>query len=302
VPRQAAAAPVVPAPVVPAHRSFVNRPSRASRPNRANANAPPAPVQPIASIGVSSLSVPQKRKYNLKVERMHPSKLRVRKFGAVKLPPSVDLRPSMPPIFDQGDLGSCTANALCSVMGHLKPKFVGSRLFLYYNERKLENDVMDDSGANLSTGIKALQTMGVCPEADCPYVVSNFTHKPSTKSYTDGLQHRALSVLNVQDTLAGLKTCLAAGNPFVVGIQVYDSFESDAVAQTGMVPMPNVNTESLLGGHAVCVAGYNDATSRFLVANSWGTSWGIQGYFWIPYAYLTSPTLASDTWTIMTSM
>jgi C1A family cysteine protease len=94
-----------------------------------------------------------------------------------------------------------------------------------------------------------------------------------------------------------MKACLASGYPFIFGFTVYDSFESDAVAKTGIVPMPS-KTELVLGGHAVMAVGYDDSKKWFIVRNSWGEDWGDKGYFYIPYDYLTNKNLASDFWTI----
>ena len=100
-----------------------------------------------------------------------------------------------------------------------------------------------------------------------------------------------------------MQTCLASGQCFVFGISVYDSFESQQVASTGVVPMPNLQTEQLLGGHAVMAIGYNNAQKRLLVRNSWGLDWGLsgnlKGYFTLPYDYVTNPNLASDFWTVV---
>jgi len=98
-------------------------------------------------------------------------------------------------------------------------------------------------------------------------------------------------------SLSQLKGCLASGYPFVFGFTVYDSFESQQVAQTGVVPMPAAG-EGVLGGHAVLAVGYDDTQQRFIVRNSWGTGWGMQGYFTMPYAYLTEQNLSSDFWTV----
>jgi C1A family cysteine protease len=104
--------------------------------------------------------------------------------------------------------------------------------------------------------------------------------------------------MRVTRDLRQMKGCLADGFPFVFGFSVYDSFESDAVATTGVVPKP---TESLLGGHAVLAVGYDDASSRFLVRNSWGKGWGlpkIPGYFTLPYGFVQSRGLSADFWTL----
>ena len=242
-----------------------------------------------------------KRIYNLKIEKLPRTHLKLMALPPRQnLPPIVDLRPKMPPIYDQGQLGSCTANALCSLVGYDKPGFCGSRLFVYYNERKLENTIPQDAGATLADGIKTLQIYGVCPETQWPYTPDQFAVKPPPKCYQNALKEKALKVQNIMDTLITMKNCLVSGFPFVVGISIYQSFESPQVATTGIVQMPQPN-ERCLGGHAVVCVGYDDSNQRWIMRNSWGTSWGLKGYFYLPYDYLTTPSLASDMWTI-TSM
>ena len=218
-----------------------------------------------------------------------------------KLPAFINLRAQDGPIEDQGALGSCTANALAGVLQFLEKKdgldvVLLSRLFIYYDEREAEGTVGTDSGANLRDGIKVLASKGVCSEKIWPYKISKFKTKPTQKAYSDGLNH-TISVYKKLNTLTDMKSCLASGYPFVFGFAVYESFESDVVAATGIVPMPSID-ESQLGGHAVTAIGYDDNTKRFTVRNSWGTKWGQNGYFTIPYAYLTNRNLASDFWTI----
>ena len=94
-----------------------------------------------------------------------------------------------------------------------------------------------------------------------------------------------------------LMPALLWGRPFVFGFTVYESFEGPDVARTGVVPMPG-HQEKSVGGHAVMAVGYDDSTQTFLVRNSWGSGWGLGGYFMIPYAYLTNHGLANDFWTI----
>jgi C1A family cysteine protease len=219
------------------------------------------------------------------------------------LPPKVDLRPACPPtVYDQGRLGSCTANAIAAAfefdLGKQKlPDFMPSRLFIYYNERKIEGTVDSDSGAMIRDGIKSVAKQGVCTEDAWPYDISKFTDQPTKECYTAAKDNQALSYQRIPQSLNQMRGCLANGYPFVFGFTVYESFESSEVAQTGVVPMP-VDGESVLGGHAVLAVGYDDETQRFLVRNSWGSGWGDGGYFTIPYAYLTNRGLASDFWTI----
>jgi C1A family cysteine protease len=221
------------------------------------------------------------------------------------LPASFDLRPGCPPVYDQGQLGSCTANAIAGAIefDQIKQKlaqiFVPSRLFIYYNERAMEGTVNSDSGAMIRDGVQSVATQGGCPETEWPYIISQFTVKPPQQCYQDALAHKVTLYQRVTPTLSQLKGCLASGYPFVFGFTVYESFESDAVAQTGIVPMPQYG-EQVLGGHAVLACGYQDANQVFIVRNSWGDQWGDKGYCYMPYGYLTNPQLASDFWTIRT--
>ena len=244
-------------------------------------------------------SITPKHIYNCKITRLPPAELKMKpmKLRAAPLPNSVDLRPKMPPVYDQGQLGSCTANALCGAFECVVPNYMGSRLFLYYNERMLENTIPDDKGAYLSDGIKCMEKYGICEESEWPYEPAKFAIKPSDKCYVDALTHRVVSATNIPDTLYGMKQSLAEGFPFVVGIMIFSSFEGNAVAETGMASMPNP-WEECLGGHAVLVCGYDDEKQLFTVRNSWGPNWGDKGYFYIPYTYLTNHSLASDMWNI----
>ena len=222
---------------------------------------------------------------------------------AAALPPSVDLRAQCPPVYDQGQLGSCTANAIAAAIEfdqrkeQLAQVFTPSRLFIYYNERLMENSAGSDAGAQIRDGIKSVGAQGVCAETLWPYVEKQFATRPSTSCYKIAKTHPAVSYSRVSQDAGQMKACLAAGYPLVIGITVYESFESDEVARTGIVPMP-LQSETALGGHAVMAAGYDDASQRFLVRNSWGAEWGQGGYFTIPYAYLMDENLASDFWTI----
>ena len=175
--------------------------------------------------------------------------------------------------------------------------FVPSRLFIYYNERVIEGTVGFDSGAQLRDGIKSVASQGVCPELEWPYVIDNFTTKPSAKAYKDAKLDRAVSYQSLVQDLNQMKGCLASGYPFIFGFTVYQSFESEAVKRTGHAPMPGWG-ERPIGGHAVMAVGYDDASQWFLVRNSWGAAWGMKGYFTMPYSYLIQAGLSRDFWTI----
>ena len=227
------------------------------------------------------------------------------------LPSSCDLRSVFTtPAYDQGELGSCTGNAIAAAVQFARqkegasPDFIPSRLFIYYNERDIEGTVDQDSGAQIRDGMKAVSKLGVCPETsspsqpyDCPYDVKTFTKRPSPPCYEFALAHQITSYRRILQVLTQLRACLASGFPFVFGFTVYTSFESPEVAKTGVVNLPASN-EEVLGGHAVLAMGYDDKDQRFIVRNSWNTDWGQNGYFTMPYAYLTDPHLSSDFWTV----
>lgn len=245
-------------------------------------------------------------KYPLQITRIPVSQLRHRPFNMLAkatLPPtSVDLRSYFCPVFDQGTLGSCTANSLSALCAYATANaIIGSRLFIYYNERVIENSVGQDAGALISDGVKSVETTGVCLETDWPYDISKFTERPPEICYENAAKNNGFKFMNiVSDSLSEMKSALAAGYPFSLGVAIYQSFESSAVATSGMVPMPNTRHEQMLGGHAMAVVGYDDSKSCFLVRNSWGAGWGIGGHCWMPYAYLTNPTLTSDMWALQT--
>jgi len=211
----------------------------------------------------------------------------------------IDLRThkNMPPVYDQGQLSSCTANALVASFQYEDPAFFGSRLFLYYNERLIERDVEEDAGAQLRDGIKSLKIYGVCAESDWPYEPEKFDEKPPANCYQSAIAHKATQVQNIHQDINSMKNCLYAGLPFVVGMQVFEEFESQAVAQSGIVPMPTP-TSQIIGGHAVLVVGYDDRQQQWIVRNSWGADWGDHGYFYLPYLYLLDASLASDLWSV----
>lgn len=220
-----------------------------------------------------------------------------------KLPEKVSLRKKCPRVYDQGELGSCTANAIAGALEfnqmkqRLKSVFTPSRLFIYYNERAMLGTVESDSGAMIRDGIKSVAKRGACKETSWPYEIKRFREKPGKGCYAEARKHQAIQYMRVNQSLSQLKGCLAEGFPFVFGFAVYESFVSGKVEKTGEVPMPRAG-EEFLGGHAVLAVGYDEPAQRFIVRNSWGRSWGKGGYFTMPYPYLTQSSLSRDFWTI----
>lgn len=218
------------------------------------------------------------------------------------LPPSTDLRPQCPPVYDQGDLNSCTANAIAAavqfdLMRQKQASFMPSRLFLYYNERVMAGTANKDSGAPLRDGIKTVAKAGDCPESLWPYVPPKLAEKPPETCYTQAKKYRAVQYKRLTHKAEQLKGCLASGYPFIFGIKAHESLQSPEVARTGHESMP-AQGDKPIGGHAVLAVGYDDSKQWFIVRNSWGDSWGMNGYFTLPYAYVLDEKLALDFWTL----
>ena len=243
-----------------------------------------------------------KRIYNLKKQKPDDRDYKLESVlnphAAVKLPKSVDLRPLCPPIYDQGQLGSCTANAGVAARVMLNKLNVNlSRLFQYYEERNIEGDINQDGGAQMRDIGKAMSTYGVCEESYDPYDITKFTNTPSTQAITNALNYKIKSYYSIS-TQTQIKQVLALQQqPVLIGIDVYTSFESASVAKTGIIPLPNLKKEKLLGGHALCLIGYDDKKKWFICRNSWGSSWGDKGYLYLPYTYFTKG-YTSDFWVL----
>ena len=219
------------------------------------------------------------------------------------LPPMVDLRPLCPPVYNQGELGSCTANALGAAyqfeeIKQKKEDFIPSRLFIYYNERAIEGTIECDCGAQIRDGIKTMVSEGVCPEKIWEYNTSKFAIKPTQDCYDSALNNQVQEYLRISPhTLYEVKHCLSDGYPVAFGFTVYESLMSSKVAKTGIAQMPK-NNEQMMGGHAVLAVGYDDSKEALIVRNSWGSDWGLKGYFYLPYGYVTEENLSADYWTI----
>lgn len=217
------------------------------------------------------------------------------------LPSNIDLRASCPVVYNQGQLGSCTSNAVGAAFQFTQkkqhiPDFTPSRLFIYYNIRRMMGTVPSDSGASIRNGMKTMANEGICAEMRWPYDITRFTSMPVQDCYDKALTNQALAYSSIDNTrLSQLKTCIYEGFPFVFGFTVYESFMT--IGADGVMPMPQPD-ESTLGGHAVMAVGYDDAKQVFIVRNSWGTQWGDHGYFYMPYTFITDLGYARDFWTL----
>ena len=227
------------------------------------------------------------------------SRDRTYKPTALVLPKTVDLRPFCSPVEDQGQLGSCTGNAVAGLIEYLNRKanrnLDVSRLFIYYEERVLIGTVNYDSGAYIRDGIKVVNKLGAPLESIWPYNINKYTTRPNAAAYTDAARRKAGSYEKCANFTA-VKNALARGFPVVVGFDVYDSFYN--IGSNGVMTYPNTAREQLLGGHAVVLVGYDDNRNAFIARNSWGRSWGLQGYFYMPYRVIQNTSMSSDFWII----
>ena len=218
------------------------------------------------------------------------------------IPPEFSLRSHFPPVDNQENENSCSANAYAAALETLmlcnnKPFVKLSRNFIYYIERDWAGTVNEDGGASLRDGVKALSKYGVCPEQLWPYTKDTLFTPPPKNCYDEALKYKVTQYLRI-NSLDDMRHSIATGYPVVIGIAIYESFESDYVAHTGIVPMPDATKENLNGYHATIISGYNDTKQLGEVRNSWGDTWGDAGYFYLPYEFLDNHDLCIDAWCV----
>jgi C1A family cysteine protease len=225
----------------------------------------------------------------------------------VKNPPKYSLKPLCPSPYNQMEANSCVSNAVAGaiVIDQKKEKistFDPSRLFLYYFSRQAENSLPADNGTSVRTVIKVAASLGAPPEAIWPYDLNNLNIQPTSPVITSAKSHKIIKYERVNPFSAvTLKTVIAHEKSAVIfGFVVYQSFITKAVAATGMVPIPAPG-EKPIGGHCMAAIGYDDSTKLFEVLNQWGTGWGVGGYCYMPYSYLSNIMLVSDLWKIKTT-
>ena len=226
------------------------------------------------------------------------------------------------PTRDQGQEGSCCGNAGGSKIDLDYRQFAAgwpdrtvlpsllmtSAEFVYLCDLIADGNLGTDAGSTLHQTAITISQKGACSNVQMPYSDSQFSTPPNATQYTNGLLYRMDAYYFLPD-LPSMKSCLAPstagpGHSFIFGINVYDSFESTWPVP-GFMPMPNLSTEQLQGGHAQHCIGFSDliefpdgSKGGLFVQNSWGDKsvWldGIDapghtdgGCYWMPYAFVT---------------
>ena len=218
------------------------------------------------------------------------------------LPAATDLRPQWGEILDQLDLGSCVSNSVAYSLRYCFKKqklgdFTPSRLFIYYNARQLAGYPSDeDTGLAIKDGYKSVTHCSTCHEEDWPYVPERFSQKPPERCYEAAKDHKTFQYFKLDNDADQIKKCLKDGYPVSFGAALFSSFMSAQVAKTGIIPMPDLDNDERVGGHAMTIVGHDDTKDAFLVVNNWGDSWGLKGYCWFPYDYMTNELLVGDLW------
>jgi C1A family cysteine protease len=185
-----------------------------------------------------------------------------------------------------------------NTIGKKDETFEPSRLFFYYQERVIENSVNQDAGADVIDGESYVQTYGICAEKTWPYNPMFFTENPPISAYEEAPKHKISSYVVLPcggpELIVEIKRAINNQQPVLIAVAIYESFEGEDVARTGKVPMPIMDRENCLGGHEMCLIGYDDALQCGMVLNSWGDAWGDKGICYIPYEYLMNPSLGQE--------
>jgi hypothetical protein len=224
-------------------------------------------------------------------------------LAASQLPSAVDLRPWMTPIEDQGQLGSCTSNALAGALEYLVRRETGravdlSRLFIYYNQRLWDDYVREDGGGAIAVGVRAIVRLGVPTERSWPYDRNLFAVQPPEAVYREAEQFQASDWWSVPVDADAMRACLASGFPITFGTRCTESFMR--APSSGIISMPGASesADGRHGRHALLLVGYDDRRRMFVVRNSWGADWGDRGYCYMPYDYVLNREWTRSCWAI----
>lgn len=238
-----------------------------------------------------------------------------------QLPAVIDLSFWCSPVRDQGSLNSCTAFAAIALLEYFENRNFGkstnaSPLFIYKNARQKMN-VQGDVGASIRETIKVLALFGVPPEESWPYIEEKVDEEPPPYCYAYAQNYKTLKYflldyagITTESLLFQVKAVLAAGFPCIFGLTLYTSVYEETNSKKGYIPYPDANKDKVVGGHTAVVVGYDDykfircanrqhySRGAFLIRNSWGSEWGVNGYGWLPYDYVLAG-LTSAWWSLL---
>ncbi|MFP5502298.1 MAG: C1 family peptidase [Candidatus Sericytochromatia bacterium] len=230
-------------------------------------------------------------------QKKYAGKIKPRKMRQGLRASKMDLRQHDAPVYDQGELGACTAFAMGKGMREHMARKNGERvvplsaLFMYYETRKVLGSIDEDSGGTITDGMAVMKKVGVAEEQTWAYDIAKFKIKPPSAAYSEAKEFKVKETIPL-GSLNDVKQMLAEGNPVAFGYIVYDSFTK--IGASGKMPMPKAG-EKTLGGHAVVAVGYDDQKKHLIVRNSWGSKWADDGYFYMPYEFVT-PDNTADFW------
>jgi hypothetical protein len=237
------------------------------------------------------------------IEPSSPRSYRTRFQQDKPIPDKVDLRSKCTPVENQGQIGSCTANA---AVGALEYHFICrdghspdlSRMFVYFNSRRLQGDIQTDSGATIPQAMASVLAYGACQEQIWPYDPQLFAQLPTQQAYADAKQFEAVQYARVEGQKARL-SALAEGLPIVFGIWLPERCYKEA-ATTGVIPQLTEEEKRAApaGGHAMLIVGYDRHEQMYIVRNSWGINYGDRGYLRIPFNIMEENSAPDQFWVI----
>jgi len=212
--------------------------------------------------------------------------------------PDCNLKSKCPPVYISSNLNSCVSNSVAFIYHYTQKKLdiniSPSRLFLYYNTRMIENTINKDVGCQIKNCLESINLYGVCNENEYPYKIDNVFNKPPVNFYNPDIK---IKFSKIEQTIDQIKLALNNNYPIIFGFNVFESFESDEIEKTGIVPYPN-EEENILGGHCAVIIGCDSDKEVFIIRNCWGFIWGDKGYFYLPYQYVINTNFCDNFWII----
>jgi len=211
----------------------------------------------------------------------------------------VDLRPRLPPAWDQGDTFSCTGQTLAAAVSLISTQ-PPSALFFYYCARASQGHGIDeDDGCTMVDALKGAELYGYCYQSTWPYVEQKFAQFPPWKAFEMGATNRHQLIFErINRNLNDYLECLQQLRVIITGIIVYESMFLSSTIESGIIPTPVPATEKRMGGHAVSLVGYDLNKGCFILRNSWGEKWGDRGHGYISFDYIMNPELCQPAYTL----